>query len=203
MTDVAWAEPGDAAAVAARIAAELGRAGPKRLAVPGGSTPARVFALLGKTPLDWRDTTITLTDDRRVPDDHPASNFGKLHAALGATGAQFERLEEGASVAPFDLVWLGMGEDGHVASLFPHMHATLRPGAKVIATTPIPLPVEAPFDRLSLNLQALMATRELILVVTGADKRALLEAALAGCDDWPVSQILRGQTPRVTIYWSA
>lgn len=202
MTDVRWAEPGDAAAVAERIAAEAARPGPKRIAVPGGSTPARVFDLLAGRQLDWSGVTLCLTDDRRVPDDHPASNFGKLSAALGATGATIERLEEGAQVAPFDLVWLGMGEDGHVASLFPHMHATVRPGPSVIATTPIPLPPEAPFDRLTLNRRALKASREIILVVTGPAKRRLIERVLAGSDAYPVSDYLRGAGPPVTIYWS-
>lgn len=202
MADVSWAEPGDAAAVAARIAAELARPGPKRLAFTGGSTPLKVFAKLIQRDLDWSQTTIALTDDRCVPDDHPASNFGKLHAALGTTGARFERLEEGAEVAPFDLVWLGMGEDGHVASLFPHMHALIRPGRRVIAITPIPLPPEAPFDRLTLNRRALKAAREIILVVTGLAKKALIERVLAGSDAYPVSDFLRGSGPPVTIYWS-
>lgn len=202
MTDVTWASPGDAAAVAAHIVRVLTRPGPKRLAFTGGATPIKVFALLAAQDLDWSGVTIALTDDRRVPDDHPASNFGKLHAALAGTGATFERLEEGAAVAPFDLVWLGMGEDGHVASLFPHMQARVRPGPTVIATTPIPLPPEAPFDRLSLNKRALRASAEIILVVTGASKKALIEKVLAGCDAYPVSDFLRGSGPPVTIYWS-
>jgi 6-phosphogluconolactonase len=203
MTDVVWAHPGDADAVAAHVARVLARPGPKRLAFTGGSTPLKVFALLAEQNLDWSDVTIALTDDRCVPDDHPASNFGKLHAALGASGASFERLEEGMEVQPFDLVWLGMGEDGHVASLFPHMQALIRPGPSVIATTPIPLPPEAPFDRLTLNRRALKASREIILVVTGASKKALLEKVLAGSDAYPVSDFLRGYGPPVTIYWSA
>ena len=202
MTEVCWAEPGDAAAVAARIAAELARPGARRFAFTGGSTPIKVLALLASRDLDWSQVTIALTDDRRVPDDHPASNFGKIHAALGTSGATFERLAEGAAVAPFDLVWLGMGEDGHIASLFPHMRAEVRPGATVIATTPIPLPPEAPFDRLTLNFRALKSAAAIILVVTGQSKRALIERVLAGCDDYPVSELLRGNVPPVTIYWS-
>jgi len=202
MTEVCWAKQGDAAGVADRIAEALAPPGPKRFAFTGGSTPAKVFALLSARALDWSKTTITLTDDRRVSDDHPASNFGKLYAALGACGAQFERLEEGRIMAPFDLVWLGMGEDGHVASLFPHMTAVIRPGPCVIATTPIPLPPEAPFDRLTLNRRALKASKAIILVITGVPKKALIERVLDGCDDYPVSDFLRGTGPPVTIYWS-
>jgi 6-phosphogluconolactonase len=82
------------------------------------------------------------------------------------------------------------------------MQAVTRPGATVIATTPIPLPPEAPFDRLTLNQRALKATREIILVVTGASKKALIERVLAGSDAYPVSDFLRGYGPPVTIYWS-
>lgn len=201
--EVHWAQPGDAAAVADRIAAELAKPGPKRIAVPGGSTPVKVFALLAERALDWSEVTLCLTDDRQVPDDHPASNYGKLAAALGDSGVTVERLVEGAAVAPFDLVWLGMGEDGHVASLFPHMHALVRPGPAVIATTPVPLPSEAPFPRLSLNRRALKATAEIILVITGATKKQLVERVLGGADTYPVSDFLRGFGPPVTIYWSA
>jgi len=205
MTDrpvIRWAMPGTAAAVAERIATELQSGQPKRLAFPGGSTPMKVLALLKDRALDWSRVTVTLTDDRVVADDHPASNFGKLRAALGDSGVRFERLEEGMKVAPFDLVWLGMGEDGHIASIFPHMRALLRPGAAVIATTPVPLPPEAPFDRLSLNKRALKATNEIILVVTGQAKKTLIEKVLAGSDAYPVSDFLRGNGPPVTIYWS-
>lgn len=204
LVHVTWAEPGDLAAVAERVAVELAKPRPLRISVPGGSTAPKVFALLAARGLDWAGVTITPGDDRCVPDDHAASNHGKLRAAL--PDVAIERLVEGAEIAPFDLVWLGMGEDGHVASLFPHMRAELRPGPCVIATTPIPLPPEAPFDRLSLNWRALLATRAVILVVTGAAKRRVIEAALAGAD-LPVATLFAGAgvpaPPPVTIYWSA
>ena len=201
MTEVTWAEPGDAAAVAARIEAELRKPGAKRFAFTGGSTPIKVLALLHDRDLDWLGVTIALTDDRCVPDDHPASNFAKIKEALGDTAAVFERLIEGAPVAPFDLVWLGMGNDGHTSSLFPTMKALIRPGPTVIATTPVPLPDEAPFDRRTLNFKALKATKAIILVVTGAGKRSIIEKALAG-EEYPIGQILTGDGPPVTIYWS-
>ena len=199
---ITWAEPGDLAAVAARIAAEVARPGKKRLAVAGGSTPAKVFELLAVRDLDWSGSTLIPTDDRQVPHDHPASNFAKLKSALGHTGANLVPLEEGQKIKPFDLVWLGMGEDGHVASMFPRMCALPSVKPRVIATLPKPLPVEAPYPRLSLNRQALAATRATILVITGEAKRRIVEAALAGSDAWPVSDVLRSPRAPVTIYWS-
>ncbi len=199
---VSWAEPGNLAAVAERIAAEVARPGSKRIAVAGGSTPGKVFEMLAARDLDWAGTTLVPTDDRQVPHDHPASNFAKLNSALGRTDATLVPLEEGQKIKPFDLVWLGMGEDGHVASLFPRMCALPSVKRRLIATTPKPLPPEAPFARLSLNRQALAATKATILVATGSAKRRLIEAALAGSDAWPVSDILRGSRAPVTIYWS-
>lgn len=199
---ICWASPGDAAAVADRIASEIALPGPRRLALPGGSTPRAVLDLLAQRVLDWSRVTVWPTDDRCVPQDHPASNYGALVAALGRSGAKVERLVEGAVAPPFDLVWLGMGEDGHVASLFPHMVAVLRRGPAIIATNPIPLPPEAPFPRLSLNEAALRNTRDLILVIQGAAKKAVVEKAIAGSDAYPVSDFLRGDGPPVTIYWS-
>lgn len=203
MTDPIWAKPGDAAAVAERIAREIVLSRGRRIAVPGGSTPLRIFDLLAERRLDWRGTTLMLTDDRQVPRDHPASNFARLEAALGDSGATLVGLSEGDPVAPFDLVWLGMGADGHIASLFPRMTASERPGPHVIATVPDPLPPEAPFPRLSLNFEALLRTREIILVLTGEEKRVLLERVVAGrAEDLPVARLVRDATSPVTIYWS-
>ena len=204
---VTWAEPGDLAAVAARIAQEVARPGTKRIAMAGGSTPGKVLALLATQNLDWSGTTIVPTDDRQVPAEHPASNFGALCAAFAGTAATILPLVEAERPEKFDLVWLGMGTDGHIASLFPRMCALPRKRRRVIATTPIPLPPEAPFARLSLNRKALAATREIILVVTGRAKRTVIEKALAGADSYPVSDFLRGAivggtAPPVTIYWS-
>lgn len=199
---VEWASSGDPAAVAERIAATLARPGAKRIAVPGGSTPARVFAALRERALDWRGCEVWLTDDRQVPHDHPASNFGKLREALGETGATLVELVEDAKTPRFDLVWLGMGLDGHIASLFPRMCAGQGRRPRVIATRPIPLPAEAPYPRLSLNRAALARTDAVILVISGAAKRAVIERAMRA-DDLPVSDFLRSSGgPPVTIYWS-
>ena len=196
-----WAEPGGAEAVAARVAGVLALPGAKRLAVPGGTTPRRIFAHLAEA--DWRGASVTPTDDRQVPHDHPASNYGLLSAALGDSGAELIELHDGDPVEPFDLVWLGMGADGHIASLFPRMAAGERAGPHVIATVPEPFPPEAPFPRLSLNLEALVATEALILAIAGADKRTVFERALAGAgEDLPIAHLLHAAQCPVEIYWS-
>ncbi len=199
---VTWADPGDLAAVAARIVAEVARPGAKRIAMAGGSTPAKVLEILAAQNLDWAGTIIVPTDDRQVPPDHPASNFGALRQTFAGTAATVVPLVEGERPGRFDLVWLGMGADGHIASLFPRMCAEPCRRRRVIATTPIPLPSEAPFARLSLNRKALAATAATIVVITGAAKRAVIEAALAGSDTLPISDIVRSPRAPVTIYWS-
>lgn len=199
---VTWAQPGDLAAVAARIAAQVSRPGTKRIAMAGGSTPAKVLEILAARNIDWSGATIIPTDDRQVPPDHPASNFGALCQAFAGTAATILPLVEGERPGRFDLVWLGMGADGHIASLFPRMCAEPCRRRRVIATTPIPLPPEAPFARLSLNRKALAATAATIVVITGAAKRAVIEAALAGSDALPISDVVRNPRAPVTIYWS-
>ena len=198
-----WADPGDATAVADRLAGVVGSPGEKRIAVPGGSTPRKVVELLAARRLNWTGTEVWLTDDRQVPHDHPASNFGQLQTALGSTGAKLVELHEGAETPAFDLVWLGMGPDGHIASLFPDIATQDRVGPHVIVTVPEPLPPEAPFPRLSLNLDALTAADDIIIVVTGAEKRAVIEGALRGeAESLPIAQLLRAAISSVTIYWS-
>ena len=198
-----WADPGDLAAAAVRIAEVVARPGRKRIAMPGGSTAPKLLASLVRPGVDWRGTTVVPTDERQVAADHPASNLRLLREALAATGAEIVPLHDGDPVDGFDLVWLGMGEDGHVASLFPCMAAGQRQGPRVIATVPEPLPREAPFARLSLNLEALSAADEIMLVVTGQPKRAVIEAAIAGeRDDLPIAGLLRAARCPLTIYWS-
>ena len=197
-----WAQPGDAAAVAGAVAAVVAQPGPRRIAVPGGATPRAVFGQLAERSLDWSQVTIVPTDDRRVPPEHPASNLGALQRALSATGARLVALAEGDRPEPFDLVWLGMGEDGHVASLFPTMTATAAEGPAVIATVPEPLPPASPFPRLSLNLPALTAADRIIVAITGEAKRQVVARAIAGQGDEPIRHLLEAATCPVEIFWS-
>src|SRR4051812_46148587 len=185
-----WADAADDVAVADFIASAILAKGGARIAVPGGSTPGPILKALAARPLDWARVTITVSDDREVPHDHPASNFGALRAALGGTGANLEPLVEGADSGRFDLVWAGMGNDGHVASIFPNMDVAADSAPAVIRDTPDPLPPEAPFPRLSLNYAALTDTDRLILVLRGEAKKALIEDAIAGRNDLPVARLL-------------
>jgi 6-phosphogluconolactonase len=203
MNEIDWAEAADDAAVADFIASAILAKDGGRIAMPGGSTPRPILGLLAARPLPWDRVTVMPSDDREVPHDHPASNFGALQKALGATGARVEPLAEAPAPGFFDLVWAGMGNDGHVASIFPNM--TLSPDAPpaVIRDTPDPLPPEAPFPRLSLNYGALTETDRLILVIRGEAKKAIIEDAIAGRNDLPVARLLSRAECPVTIFWNA
>tara|TARA_R110002124_G_scaffold138138_1_gene301471 strand:+ start:19029 stop:19673 length:645 start_codon:yes stop_codon:yes gene_type:complete len=199
---VTWAARADSEAVADYVAAIVEKSGPCRMAVPGGKTPLPVFDILSKRSLPWGMVTLMLTDDRIVPDKHLASNQAKLAAAFDATPAHVLPLGRREIAEPFDLVWLGMGADGHIASLFPKMEAEERDGPAIVKTTPDPLPKEAPFERLSLNMAALINTKEIMLLVRGSDKKRVLEEAISGKSDLPIAQLISSATCPITIFWS-
>lgn len=199
---VTWAAKADPMAIADHIASIIIKPGHHRVAVPGGRTPLPVFDVLSKRSLPWGTVSLMLTDDRIVPENHPASNHGKLAAAFDATPAEILQLEQGADVEPFDLVWVGMGADGHVASLFPKMEVKPTDGPATIRTVPDPLPAEAPFERLSLNMAALTNTKQIMLVVRGCDKKAVLDAAIADENDLPIAQLIKSARSPITIFWS-
>uniref|UniRef100_UPI00359449A0 6-phosphogluconolactonase n=1 Tax=Blastomonas sp. TaxID=1909299 RepID=UPI00359449A0 len=122
---------------------------------------------------------------------------------LAATGATLIPLAAGVTPPPFDLVWLGMGGDGHLASLFPNTDPQPDAPLSVKSITPDPLPPEAPFDRLTLTIPALVRAAHIMLVLKGADKKAVLDGALAGAHDLPIARLLRAAQAPVTIFWSA
>ena len=194
------------------------------LALAGGRTPLPVYARLAEVGLGGGVSAIP-TDERCVPHEHPACNLRALREAFAAdaniVGNPLTR-EDGdvdASLAqarallavnpqPFDAVLLGMGADGHFASLFPGAAnlaegLATESGIDALATLPDPLPPEAPFARISLTLPRLLHAKQIHLVVTGADKRAVLRHAQAHPDSaFPVDALLHAPGHHVHIHLS-
>lgn len=189
-----------AARLTAALAAALTATDTIAITVPGGSTPFPILADLAARPLPWARIAVWPGDDRIVAEDHPASNVGRIRALLEPVGAQIVPLAEGAAPPRFALAWLGMGGDGHVASLFPNTDPRADDPQPVRRLTPDPLPPEAPFDRLSLTIPALLASDELLFVIRGADKRAVFDAAARGESDLPVARLLGAAGQRVTCF---
>jgi 6-phosphogluconolactonase len=161
------------------------------ITVPGGSTPFPILADLAARPLPWERIAVWPGDDRIVPEDHPASNVGRIRALLEPVGAAIVPLLQEADSPRFAVAWLGMGGDGHIASLFPNTDPRADDSLRVRRLTPDPLPPEAPFDRLSLTIPALLNSDELLFVIRGPEKRLVFEAAARGESDLPVARLLR------------
>jgi 6-phosphogluconolactonase len=183
----------------------LDRDGKATLAVSGGTTPEPVFHALAERPLPWEHISVTLTDERCVPAEDPASNEGLLRRSLlqGPAGAaRFVPLsDEGVALLPQRLaaVLLGMGEDGHFASLFPDA-ANLGKGLAVPGEGSVIdiLTAASPHPRRSLTLARLLATDCLLLLAFGEAKRAVLENPGAT----PVATLLgQGERP-LEILWA-
>lgn len=185
----------------ARIAAPLASSdGMVRVCLPGGSTPFPILAELVRRPLDWARVEVWPGDDRCVPLDHPASNAGRLMSLLEPAGARVVPLHENALPPRFTVTWLGMGGDGHVASLFPSTDPRADDVKRLRRLVPDPLPPEAPFARLSLTIPALLDADEVLFVLRGAEKRALFEAALRGENDLPVARLLAAASVPITCF---
>ena len=204
------------------LRAAIAARGMALLVVSGGSTPKRYFAALSGRDLDWSRVAVTLADERRVPDDSPRSNAKLVRETLlqgAAAKAQFcpladsrvppeQELAQAASrVAqlplPADLVVLGMGDDGHTASWFPHaagLAEAVDPAARaLVAAMDAPDGLE---PRLTLTGRALLRARALALHVEGAKKAEVLaraqgEGAVA---DMPIRAVLRGAGDRLALF---
>lgn len=205
MTNAELISGGDDAAIARWLHARLAHAlaaseGEVAITIPGGSTPFPILAELAGLGLDWQRIAVWPGDDRIVTEDHPASNVGRIRAALEPLGARVVALEEGLDPPHFALAWLGMGTDGHIASLFPNTDPRADDPLRLRRLVPDPLPPEAPFHRLSLTIPALLDSDALVFVIRGDEKRALFEAALAGGHDLPVARLLAAAHQPVTCF---
>ncbi|RDC60717.1 6-phosphogluconolactonase [Alteripontixanthobacter maritimus] len=195
MTNIEIIDHAEPAAIAGWMAQSIGTAlvqgGPVAITVPGGSTPFPIFEELVIRDLDFARLTVWPGDDRVVPETHAASNTGKLRALFEPAGADVATLTIMEQVPPFALTWLGMGTDGHIASLFPNTDPRADDPAQIKRLTPDPLPPEAPFDRVTLTIPSLLATDALVFTLGGsAKKRAVFDAAAKGDNDLPVARVL-------------
>lgn len=174
-------------ALAALLAERLSAGG--RAVLSGGNTPLAAYALWGKTDLLWNRVQLVASDERCLPPGNPERNDTAIPAAIGprrytyhpykaelGPEAAAEAMETVvAELVPFDLVVLGLGEDGHTASLFPGRG--LETEALVVPVHGAPKP---PPERVSLSPKALSQTRLVVYLVTGAGKREALMRFLNG-----------------------
>ena len=199
----AWADA-CAARLAGTLSAAVADTGKAVFAGSGGSTPSPIYARLAQAPLDWSHVVVTLIDERYVPETSPESNAALLKRTLltgPAAAARFVPLSQAsvtvdraaalaahalaAEGGRLDAVLLGMGEDGHICSMFPES-----PTLKTLLSPKLPPTVlgvptgrdgRAPsLERLSINLPYLMGARRVVLAITGAAKRAVFEREAAG-----------------------
>lgn len=174
--------------------------GPVAMTVPGGSTPFPIFEELVKYDLDFSRLLVWPGDDRIVSEDHPASNTGKIRALFEPVGAHVVTLTIMEKVPHFAIAWLGMGGDGHIASLFPNTDPQVNDPAPIRQLTPDPLPPEAPFDRITLTIPALLDSDEVMFVIRGDDKREVFDQAMRGDHDLPIARFLGAANQPVTCF---
>ncbi|MFC4257117.1 6-phosphogluconolactonase [Altererythrobacter xixiisoli] len=170
------------------------------ISLPGGSTPFPILSALGADALDWSRVTVWPGDDRLVAEEHAASNTGRIRAMIEPLGARVQALDMALPPPHFALVWLGMGQDGHIASLFPNTDPQADDPQPIRRLTPDPLPPEAPFDRVTLTIPALLNSDALMFVVRGAAKQAVFEQAMVGEHDLPIARLLRAAHQPVTCF---
>lgn len=194
------------------------------LAVSGGSTPVELFKRLSGMDLSWRNVVITLVDERWVEPTQSDSNehlvrsyllkdkaskatfIGMKNSAATATGGERECEYKLLNVPrPFDVLILGMGNDGHTASLFPGATklsiATDMGSSKTCAGI---APLTARHERMTLTLPAILDSRQIFLHITGQNKKDVLRKAQADgpIEEIPIRFILRQQSTQVSVYWA-
>ncbi len=209
MQSVHWSRFPDADAVTAEVVqrmlqiakTSIGTRGVFRIVLAGGSTPRKAYRLLSSCEADWSNWHLYLGDERCLPVGHIERNSSMIHAAWLEQGqippnqVHWIPAESGSlqgadiyedvvrAAIPFDLVLLGMGEDGHTASLFPGHNQD--PERLVVSVTGAPKP---PPERVSLNYTGLAETRNMLVLVTGSGKRPAVARWRAG-EPLPVARL--------------
>ena len=192
------------------------------LVVSGGSTPGPCFDRLSVESIDWSRVTVVPSDERWVSSDDPDSNEHLIRARLlqgrasGGKVLSFFREGVGASQAPglieedlrrlkrpFGATLLGMGEDGHFASLFPDfegLQKALDPHGSAQCITV--KTAGSPYQRISLTLSALLDSVHTVLLIFGEVKRNVFESANAGGTTYPIEALLRHTRRPLTVIWA-
>jgi 6-phosphogluconolactonase len=213
--------------IVTRLTAAVAREGRAGLVAPGGTTPGAMFDMLARLPAPWKDIEITLSDDRWIETTSDRSNEKLVRARLLTANAAAARLipfktarshadeaekDVNAAIAamhrPFDVVALGMGTDGHIASLIPGAAGLARAldrndPALVRAVNPPDL--AAMGERMTLTLRAILNARWIVLLIRGEEKLAAYRAALDGTDvlEAPVRAVLHQHDVPVSVFWCA
>jgi len=211
--------------VAADLKASVEKQGRASILLSGGGTPQAAYQLLSKADLPWEKLQFSLSDERRVDDGHPASNAVMVWQKLLAQHPQAEwfplwqtgwtsddiaeiKARTAELQRPFDVTILGMGEDGHFASLFPNCEASqlsLEGKSDQLLCTTAP---NEPQERISWSMNALIDSKVLILYVTGDRKKEIIEAAQqegTAESKLPIGYFLRAlkaQQKTLLIYWA-
>lgn len=210
--------------IATTLEQAIAERGTASLLVSGGSTPAPLYRALARRPLAWSRVHIGLVDERWVDAEHPDSNEALVRRTLltGPAAAatwvpmktpapDAEAGQAGAEAAlravarPFDLVLLGMGLDGHTASLFPQSPQLARALDRRRRPLTVAIdPVTAPHARLSLSLRGLLDARQIVLLLTGDAKWQVYRRALdtGPVRAMPVRAVLRQTRTPVAVYHS-
>ncbi|KVO61624.1 6-phosphogluconolactonase [Burkholderia ubonensis] len=208
-----------AQAVGDALRAVLARPARATLAVSGGTSPRPFLQTLSHAALDWASVDVTLVDDRWVPEDDAASNARLVrdtllqHAAAPATflplvdtGAALDAHVAALNANPAhrlpDVAVLGMGEDGHTASIFadaPEWDHAITTAERFVAVHP----GAAPHARVSFSLDALKRIDRLFLLIAGNRKREVLEAAASSPQKNAISQLANDKGTQLDVYWCA
>ena len=231
--EVEWWEYDDAAEMAAAVAGDIGfiiesaidARGAAVIALAGGKTPIPIYEKLSSAKLDWKRVTIVPGDERIVPLGDPLSNVTTLARYFLPKGARVMPIVPNAIADykaagrsadalmqdlhwPLDLCLLGVGSDGHAASIFPgpdFEEAVNGPKERrALGVMPDPMPSQAPVPRVTLSLAAITASRALLIAVSGNEKRAVIETAIkqGRSSPYPIGLALAGTDLPVDIHWA-